>query len=43
LNELVCIAEFESELRAERQREGIEKAKENNVKFGRPQKTDEAH
>lgn len=41
-NLLACIAEFENELRAERQREGIEKAKENNIKFGRPLKTDEA-
>lgn len=41
-NLLACIAEFENELRAERQREGIEKAKENNVKFGRPQKADDA-
>lgn len=33
---LPCIAEFENELRIERQREGIDRAKTNGVKFGRP-------
>ena len=41
-NMLAAIAEFESDLRAERQAEGIQKAKENGVRFGRPPKlTDE--
>lgn len=41
-NMLASIAEFESDLRSERQAEGIAKAKENGVKFGRPSKlTDE--
>ena len=35
---LSSIAEFENDLRAERQREGIEKALENGVRFGRPSK-----
>jgi DNA invertase Pin-like site-specific DNA recombinase len=37
-NMLSSIAEFENDLRAERQREGIAKAIENGVKFGRPSK-----
>ena len=41
-NMLAAIAEFETDLRAERQLEGIAKAKEHGVKFGRPTKrTDE--
>src|SRR5258708_22180650 len=32
---LAAIAQFETELRAERQREGIQKAKERGVRFGR--------
>jgi len=32
---LAAIAQFETELRAERQREGIQKAKEHGIKFGR--------
>ena len=41
-NMLASIAEFENDLRTERQAEGIAKAKENGVKFGRPAKlTDE--
>ena len=32
---LAAIAQFETELRAERQREGIQKAKQHGVKFGR--------
>lgn len=35
-NMLASIAEFENDLRAERQAEGIAKAKEKGVKFGRP-------
>ena len=35
---LACIAEFETALRSERQMEGIEKAKQNGVKFGRQPK-----
>ena len=35
---LATIAEFENDLRTERQAEGIAKAKENGVKFGRPAK-----
>lgn len=35
-NMLAAIAEFENDLRTERQLEGIAKAKENGVKFGRP-------
>lgn len=39
---LAAIAEFETDLRSERQLEGIAKAKEHGVKFGRPTKrTDE--
>ncbi len=37
-NMLASIAEFENDLRTERQAEGIAKAKENGVKFGRPAK-----
>lgn len=37
-NMLATIAEFENELRRERQLEGIAKAKANNVKFGRKPK-----
>lgn len=39
---LAAIAEFETQLRAERQREGIEKATCNGVKFGRPKLSDYA-
>jgi len=35
---LACIAEFETELRKERQLEGIERAKQNGVAFGRKAK-----
>ena len=35
---LGAIAQFETELRAERQREGIQKAQERGVRFGRPKK-----
>ncbi|WP_341849128.1 helix-turn-helix domain-containing protein [Vibrio parahaemolyticus] len=38
---LASIAEFENDLRTERQAEGIAKAKENGVKFGRPAKLNE--
>ena len=41
-NMLASIAEFESDLRTERQAEGIAKAKENGVKFGRPTKLTDA-
>ncbi|PHM35911.1 recombinase family protein [Xenorhabdus innexi] len=37
-NMLASIAEFENDLRSERQAEGIAKAQENGVKFGRPAK-----
>lgn len=37
-NMLASIAEFENDLRTERQAEGIAKAQENGVKFGRPAK-----
>lgn len=37
-NMLASIAEFENDLWTERQNEGIAKAKENGVKFGRPAK-----
>lgn len=37
-NMLASIAEFENDLRTERQAEGIAKAKKNGVKFGRPAK-----
>lgn len=37
-NMLSCIAEFENDLRAERQKEGIAKAKEKGIKFGRRSK-----
>lgn len=37
-NMLACIAEFENDLRTERQTEGITKARENGVRFGRPPK-----
>ncbi len=40
-NMLASIAEFENDLRTERQSEGIAKAKENGVKFGRPPKVTE--
>jgi len=40
-NMLASIAEFENDLRTERQAEGIAKAKENGVKFGRPSKLTE--
>ena len=40
-NMLASIAEFENDLRTERQAEGIAKAKENGVKFGRPTKLKE--
>ena len=39
---LASIAEFENDLRTERQAEGIAKAKENGVKFGRPAKMTDA-
>jgi DNA invertase Pin-like site-specific DNA recombinase len=41
-NMLAAIAEFENDLRTERQAEGIAKAKENGVKFGRPPKLTDA-
>ncbi|EGY29315.1 Site-specific recombinase protein, partial [Candidatus Regiella insecticola 5.15] len=41
-NMLASIAEFENDLRTERQAEGIAKARENGVKFGRPAKLTEA-
>lgn len=41
-NMLASIAEFENDLRTERQAEGIAKAKENGVKFGRPAKLTKA-
>mgnify|MGYP003630945105 CR=1 FL=1 len=37
-NMLASIAEFENDLRTERQAEGIAKARENGIKFGRPAK-----
>ncbi len=37
-NMLASIAEFENDLRTERQTEGIAKARENGVRFGRPPK-----
>ena len=37
-NMLSAIAQFETELRAERQADGIQKAKSRNVKFGRSEK-----
>ena len=40
-NRLGAIAQFETEIRAERQREGIQKAKERGVKFGKPKKLDQ--
>jgi DNA invertase Pin-like site-specific DNA recombinase len=40
-NMLASIAEFENDLRTERQAEGIAKAQENGVKFGRPAKLTE--
>lgn len=40
-NMLASIAEFENDLRTERQVEGIVKARENGVKFGRPPKLTE--
>lgn len=41
-NMLASVAEFENDLRTERQAEGIAKAKENGVKFGRPSKLTKA-
>ena len=41
-NMLASIAEFENDLRTERQAEGIAKAKENGVTFGRPAKLTDA-
>jgi DNA invertase Pin-like site-specific DNA recombinase len=41
-NMLAAIAEFENDLRTERQAEGIAKAKDNGVKFGRPAKLTES-
>lgn len=41
-NMLASIAEFENDLRTERQAEGIAKAKENGVTFGRPPKLTES-
>lgn len=38
LNMLSAIAQFETELRAERQVDGIQKAKERGVRFGRQEK-----
>lgn len=38
---LGAIAQFETELRAERQMDGIQKAKERGVKFGRHKKLDQ--
>ncbi len=40
-NMLATIAEFENDLRSERQAEGIAKAKEKGVRFGRPAKLTE--
>ena len=37
-NILSCISEFETQLRAERQLDGVRKAKENGVRFGRKNK-----
>jgi DNA invertase Pin-like site-specific DNA recombinase len=37
-NMLGAIAQFETEIRAERQREGIQKARERGVKFGKRKK-----
>ena len=37
-NMLAAVAQFETEIRAERQMDGIKKAKENGVKFGRSKK-----
>lgn len=41
-NMLASIAEFENDLRSERQAGGIAKAKENGVRFGRPAKLTES-
>ena len=41
-NMLASIAELETDLRSERQAEGIAKARENGVKFGRPNKVTDA-
>lgn len=41
-NMLASTAEFENDLRTERQAEGIAKAKEHGVKFGRPSKLTDA-
>jgi len=40
-NVLACIAEFENEIRRERQVEGIARAKQKGVKFGRPSVLDD--
>ncbi len=40
-NMLAAIAQFETELRAERQMDGIIKAKERGVKFGKKKKLDQ--
>lgn len=40
-NMLACIAEFENDLRTERQVEGIAKAREKGIRFGRPPKMTE--
>jgi DNA invertase Pin-like site-specific DNA recombinase len=37
-NMLAAIAQFETEIRAERQMDGIQKAKEHGVKFGKKKK-----
>lgn len=41
-NMLASIAEFENDLRSERQAEGIAKARESGIKFGRPAKVNDA-
>lgn len=41
-NMLACIAEFENDLRTERQAEGIAKAREQGIRFGRPPKVTDA-
>lgn len=41
-NMLASIAEFENDLRSERQAEGIAKARESGIKFGRPTKVNDA-
>ncbi|MGH2536124.1 MAG: recombinase family protein [Candidatus Promineifilaceae bacterium] len=42
-NMLGAIAQFETEIRAERQREGIQKAKERGVQFGKRKKLSSEH